>query len=83
MLDLCPPDRRTETACILADMIAGKASIYALSLVNHEGELIQGETRIVRAMWSGKPVIFGVSRELTSPGLDEQTALNDKLTDSD
>jgi len=84
VLDLCPPDQRTETACILADMIAGKASIYALSLVNHEGEIIQVETRrVVRTTWSGKPAIFGVSRELTSPGLDEQTALNDKLTDSD
>ncbi|WP_165849000.1 PAS domain S-box protein [Candidatus Cryosericum odellii] len=84
VLDLCPPDRRTETACILADMIAGKASIYVLSLVNHEGELIQVETRrVVRTTWGGKPAIFGVSRELTSPGLDEQTVLNDKLTDSD
>jgi PAS domain S-box-containing protein len=80
VLDLCPPVRRAETACILADMIAGKASIYALSLVNHENELIQVETRVVRTTWGGKPAIFGVSRELTSHGLDEQTVLNDELT---
>lgn len=80
VLDLCPPDRRAETACILADTIAGKTSVCALSLVSHENELIQVETRVVRTTWGGKPAIFGVSRELTSHGLDEQIVLNDELT---
>lgn len=83
VLDLCPPDRRTETACILADMIAGKASTYILALVSHGGEIIRVETQVVRAIWDGKPAIFGVSRELTSHGLDEQTVLNDKLNGPD
>jgi len=80
VLDLCPPDRRAETACILADTIAGKTSVCALSLVSHENELIQVETRVVRTTWGGKPAIFGVSRELISHGLDEQIVLNDELT---
>jgi PAS domain S-box-containing protein len=83
ILDLCPPERRTEGTQILSDMVAGRASVCALSLVSHEGELILVEIRAVRTTWGGKPAIFGVSRELTLPGLDEQTALNDKLTDSD
>ena len=84
VLDLCPPDRRAEAACIMADMIAGKTNTCTLSLVSHEGELIQVETRAVRTMWGGKPAIFGMSRELTSHELDEeytgQTVLNDELT---
>src|SRR5664280_1510035 len=68
VLDLCPPDRRAETACILADMIAGKAGIYTLSLVSYEDELIHVEIRAVRTTWGGRSAIFGVSQELTSPG---------------
>ena len=64
-------------------MIAGKASTYILALVSHGGEIIRVETQVVRAIWDGKPAIFGVSRELTSHGLDEQTVLNDKLNGPD
>jgi PAS domain S-box-containing protein len=83
ILDLCPPGHRTDGTHILSDMLAGKTSVWVLSLVSHEGELIHVEIRAVRTTWGGKPAIFGVSRELTLPELDEQTALNDKLTDSD
>jgi PAS domain S-box-containing protein len=83
ILDLCPPERRTEDTQIFSDMVAGKTSVCALFLVGHEGELIHVAIRAVRTTWGGKPAIFGVSRELTLPGLGEQTAPNDKLTDSD
>ncbi|MHB8106596.1 MAG: PAS domain S-box protein [Candidatus Cryosericum sp.] len=68
ILDLCPPERRAETTSALADLVAGNSSVCTLSLVSHKGELIQLGTRVVRASWGGKPAIFAVSREATSPG---------------
>ena len=84
VLDLCPPDRQAEAACIVADMISGKTSICTLSLMSREGDLFHVETQIVRTTWDGKPAIFGVSRGVTSGGADEecavQTVLHDDLT---
>ncbi len=84
VLDLCPPDGRTEVARILADIVAARTGICALSFLSREGELVQIATQVVRTSWGGKPAIFGVGRELNSGGLDEAnpapTVLNDELT---
>ena len=81
VLDLCPPDRQAEAACIVADMISGKTSICTLSLMSRDGDLFRVETQVVRTTWDGKPAIFGVSREVTSGGEDEECAVQSVLHD--
>lgn len=84
VLNLCSPDRRQETICLVADMIAGRNSPWVLSLMNRDGEPVRIETRVVRATWDGGPAVFMVSRELISTGPDDkypdQALLNDELT---
>jgi len=84
LLDLCPPDHRTEAAHILADMVAGRTGAHVLPYLSHDGELVRIETQVVRTSWGRQPAILGVGRELNSGGLAEAgsapTVLNDELT---
>ncbi|HWQ22081.1 MAG TPA: PAS domain S-box protein, partial [Clostridia bacterium] len=81
VLDLCPPDRCAEAACVVADMISGKTSLCTLSLMGREGDLFHVETQAVRTAWGGRPAIVGVSHEVMSTGADEECAVQALLHD--
>ena len=65
LLDLHPPARRAEAAASIADAWEGKSSVCAVPLVAKEGTLIPVETKFTPGTWGGRPVLFGISRDIT------------------
>ncbi len=65
VLDVHPPGQRQEAAAIVADMIAGRASMYSIPLMARDGTQIPVETKVARGTWGGRDVLFGISRDVT------------------
>jgi PAS domain S-box-containing protein len=58
-------DRRDEAQKTVQAMLAGDADFCPAPLISRSGELISVETRVVSGQWNGKPVLFGVSVDIT------------------
>lgn len=58
------PHQHQEAATILNDFLAGTTVLCPLPLLSKGGEEIPVETHLVRGEWSGKAVIFGMSRDI-------------------
>ncbi|NTU70483.1 MAG: PAS domain S-box protein [Coriobacteriia bacterium] len=71
VLDMHPPDRRSEAEVILGDMLKGERDACPLPLATKRGRLVPVETRIWFGSWNGQRCIFGVSKDLSR----EQAAL--------
>ena len=67
-----PPDRREEAGRIVADMLAGRCEACPIPLQTKDGRLIPVETRVRLGEWSGRPVIFGVTKDLSSLKASEE-----------
>ncbi len=67
-----PPARRAEAGQIVADMLAGKADYCPVPVMTKEGDLIPVETRVVQGQWSGRPAIFGVTKDLSALKASEE-----------
>ena len=67
-----PPERREEAGRILGEMLAGTTSFCSVPLLSKTGHYIPVETRLNPGFWNGKPVIFGVSKDVTKMELSEQ-----------
>lgn len=65
LIDLHPEDKREEAGSIFAAMINGDRESCPLPLQSRYGRLIPVETRIWLGKWSGKPSIFGISKDLS------------------
>lgn len=59
------PSRHAEAESILECFFAGTTESCPLPLLNSQGEEIPVETHMVRGKWSGTPVIFGMSRDVS------------------
>jgi len=67
-----PPERREEAAQITRDMLAGKAEFCPVPVQTKDGVQIPVETRVKLGEWDGKPVLFGVSKDISRLKLSEE-----------
>jgi PAS domain S-box-containing protein len=64
-LALHAPDRRTEVAAIVTNILQGTASVSTVPLVTKQGDEVPCESRVTRGEWNGHPALFVVTRDLT------------------
>gem|GEM_PF-3066378 len=69
-----PPERWEEAIAIVGEMLAGRAAFCPVPLITKDGRLIPVETRVAPGKWDGRPVLLGISRDI-SERLQAQEAL--------
>jgi len=67
-----PEERRAEAGRIVGEMLAGTADFCPVPLITKSNEYIPVETRVKPGYWDGKPVIFGVSKDVSKIKLSEE-----------
>jgi len=67
-----PPERREEAGRIVGEMLEGKAKFCPVPLMTKSGLQIPVETRVTRGFWDGKPVLFGVTKDISKLKLSEE-----------
>jgi PAS domain S-box-containing protein len=67
-----PPERRAEAGRIVGEMLEGKAEFCPVPIVTKSGMQIPVETRVSHGFWDGKPVIFGVTKDIAQIKLSEE-----------
>ena len=67
-----PPERRDEAGRIVGEMLAGTAEFCPVPLITKSGNKIPVETRVKSGFWDGKPVIFGVSKDVSKIQFSEE-----------
>src|SRR5512133_3449188 len=67
-----PPERRAEAAQITQDMLAGKVEFCPVPVQTRDGMQIPVETRVKVGEWDGKPVLFGVTKDISRLKLSEE-----------
>lgn len=73
VLMVYPPERREEAGRIVGEMIAGAAEFCPVPvMMTKSGEQIPVETRVTPGFWDGKPVIFGVTKDISQIKLSEE-----------
>jgi PAS domain S-box-containing protein len=65
VFDFHPEEYRQEAKETLEKMLTGKESFIRLPLKSASGRLVPVETRITRGVWNKKPVLFGISRDIS------------------
>jgi hypothetical protein len=65
VLQAHPPHRRDEVASVIRLMLAHELNSCHIPLLTKSGEQIAVETRVEAGRWSGREVLFGVSRDIT------------------
>jgi len=75
----CHPEEQWDTATAnIQGMLAGTADVCLVPLKTHSGALIPVETKITRGLWNNKPVLFGISRDIS-----ERVSAEQALTESE
>ena len=72
VLMLHPPERREEAGRIVAEMLNGGTEFCPVPIVTKSGVQIPVETRVSHGFWDGKPVIFGVTKDIAKIKLSEE-----------
>lgn len=72
VLVLHPPERRDEAGKIVMNMLNGLAEFCPIPLLTKNGVQIPVETRVSRGYWDGKPVIFGVTKDISMIKFSEE-----------
>ena len=72
VLKVHPPERREEAGRIVGEMLMGITESCPVPLITKSGFHIPVETRISRGFWDGKPVIFGVTKDITNLVFSEE-----------
>jgi diguanylate cyclase (GGDEF)-like protein/PAS domain S-box-containing protein len=67
-----PPERREEAGRIVGEMLSGQAEFCPVPLITKLGIQIPVETRISQGFWDGKPVLFGVTKDISRLALSEE-----------
>jgi PAS domain S-box-containing protein len=63
---LYPSEQFNETSTIIAEMLSGFKKGCSIPVVSKQGILIPAETVVSLGIWDDMPVVFWVSREITS-----------------
>ncbi len=66
-----PPERRDEAVRIIGEMLSGVTELCPIPIITKSGVQIPVETRVSHGFWDGKPVIFGVSKDISKIKLSE------------
>ncbi|MFZ4464860.1 MAG: PAS domain S-box protein, partial [Bacteroidales bacterium] len=72
ILRLHPAERRDEASRILNEMLIGSTEYCPVPIVTKSGKQIPVETKVKPGYWNGKPVVFGVSKDISSIKISEQ-----------
>jgi PAS domain S-box-containing protein len=72
VLLLHPADRRDEAGRIVEEMLRGIKEFCPIPIVAKSGIQIPVETRVTIGTWDGKPVIFGVTKDISEVKLSEE-----------
>ena len=67
-----PPERRDEAGRIVMEMLQGLAEYCPVPLMTKSGSQIPVETRVNAGFWDGKPVIFGVTKDISAIRFSEE-----------
>jgi len=67
-----PPERREEAGRIVGEMLNGTAEFCPVPIITKSGVQIPVETRVSHGIWDGKPVIFGVTKDISKIKLSEE-----------
>jgi len=67
-----PPERREEAGRIVGEMLTGITEFCPVPIVTKSGIQIPVETRVTHGFWDGKPVIFGVTKDISKVKLSEE-----------
>jgi len=67
-----PPERHAEAARIVGEILNGLADFCPVPVITKAGIQIPVETRVKRGVWDGKPVMFGVSSDISRIKLSEE-----------
>ena len=65
VLDVHPPKQREQAQKIVEAMLAGKDTLCNIPLFKKSGQTIPVETKITKGIWDGKPVLFGITRNVS------------------
>lgn len=65
VLNLHPPDKRTEAALLIDEILAGRVTFCPIPLLKKNGEEIPVETRAQRGEWNGEEVLYGISHDIS------------------
>ncbi|MBM4202159.1 MAG: PAS domain S-box protein, partial [Gammaproteobacteria bacterium] len=60
-----PADLQAEAKHLLTDILGGQRSTCSLPLVTLDGQRLAVDTRVVSGQWDGRPVLLGISRDVT------------------
>ena len=67
-----PPERRAEAARIVQAILADEATQCVAPLLTKDGRRLPVETHIVKGLWRGRSVIFGVTKDLSEMAAAEE-----------
>lgn len=67
-----PAERREEAGRIVGEMLMGTADFCPVPIITKSGMQIPVETRVTPGIWDDKPVIFGVSKDISDLRLSEE-----------
>ena len=67
-----PPERREEAGRIVGEMLSGVTAFCPVPIVTKSGIRIPVETKVSHGFWDGKPVIFGVTKDISQIALSEE-----------
>ncbi|WP_295009415.1 EAL domain-containing protein [uncultured Dechloromonas sp.] len=65
ILTVHPANLREQAEARMADILAGRTTSCPLPILCVNGNEIQIETRVMRGYWDGKPVLIGVSQDIS------------------
>lgn len=72
VLMIHPPERRAEAGRIVGEMLKGETEFCPVPIVTKSGVQIPVETKVTQGFWDGKPVIFGVTKDISKVVLSEE-----------
>lgn len=72
VLMIHPPERREEAGRIVSEMLEGLTEFCPVPVLTKSGIQIPVETRVTPGFWDGKPVIFGVTKDISKLKLSEE-----------
>jgi len=72
VLMIHPAERRDEAGRIVGEMLCGKADFCPVPIITKSGTQIPVETRVSHGIWNNKPVLFGVTKDISRLVLSEE-----------
>lgn len=79
LLSLHPEGRREEAKSKLGQMLAGKETTCMVPVQKATGALIPVESKVASGKWNDRPVLFGISRDISERVRSEQALVESEL----